>query len=91
MNFGIAKPKLDLIARTSPMVPALISSMSLAVCGWSRYMNASPMNLPALRAAWNIASASKAVSPIGFSTSTCLPASAALIAHSAWNGCGVAM
>ena len=38
-----------------------------------------------------IASASKAVSAIGFSTSTCLPASAALIAHSAWPGCGVAM
>ena len=54
-------------------------------------MNASPMNVPALRAAWNMASASKAVRPIGFSTKTCLPASAALIAHWAWKGCGVAM
>ena len=53
-------------------------------------MNASPMKVPARRAAWNAASASQAVMASGFSTSTCLPASAALIAHSAWCGCGVA-
>ena len=91
MNLPIWKPKLDLITRTSPIVPALMSSTSFAVCGCRRYMKASPAKVPALRAAWNTASASKAVSASGFSTSTCLPASAALIAHSAWLGCGVAI
>ena len=54
-------------------------------------MKASAMKVPASRAAWKTASASQAVSAIGFSTSACLPASAALIAHSACCGCGVAM
>ncbi len=87
----MAKPKLDLIILTSPIVPTPIRSRSFAVCGWNRYMNASPMKVPACRAAWNMASASHAVMAKGFSTSTCLPASAALIAHSACRGCGVAI
>ena len=87
----MAKPKLERISLTSPIAPDLTSSTSFSVCGCSRYMKASPRKVPALRAAWIIAPASKAVSPIGFSQSTCLPASAALIAHSAWLGCGVAI
>ena len=62
MKPGMAKPKLDLIIRTSPITPDLISSTSFRVCGCSRYMKASPRKVPALRAAWIIASASKAVS-----------------------------
>ena len=77
----MAKPKLDLIILISPMMPDLISSTSRSVCGCSRYMKASPRNVPALRAACIMASASNAVSASGFSHSTCLPASAALIAH----------
>jgi len=44
-----------------------------------------------LLAASTIADASCAFMPSGFSTSRCFPASAALIAHSACCGCGVAM
>ena len=86
----MSKPKLDWTIRTSPIAPSRISSTSRAVCGWRRYMKASPMKVPARRAAWKTASASRRVSAMGFSTSTCLPASAALIAHSACCGCGVA-
>ena len=79
----MAEPNADLTMRTSPISPLRISSTSRAVCGWRRYMKASPMKVPARRAAWKAASASQAVMAKGFSTSTCLPASAALIAHSA--------
>ena len=44
---GIWKPKLAWIMRTSPIAPDWISSPSFAVCGWRRYMKASPTKVPA--------------------------------------------
>ena len=66
---------------TSPMVLVLISSTSLCVCGWQRYMNASIAKTPLARAASKIAIASAWLIPMGFSHSTCLPASAARMAQ----------
>ncbi len=51
---------------------------------------ASMQKTPARRAASWIRCASAAVSPTGFSTSTCLPASIASSACGRWKLCGVA-
>jgi hypothetical protein len=59
--------------------------------GWWRYMNASISATPARSAAAIIVSASAAVSASGFSHRTCLPASAAAIAHGAWRWFGSGM
>ena len=72
--------------RTSPMAPSRTSSASRCVCGWQRYMNASIRNTSWAAAASIIAAAARWFMPIGFSTSRCLPAAAALIAHSACAG-----
>jgi hypothetical protein len=63
------------------MAPSAISSKSLAVCGWQRYMYASIANTSAARAASSTAMADARFTAIGFSTRRCLPARAAAIAH----------
>ena len=77
--------------RSVPMAPPATSSWTAWVCGWCRYMNASATWTRAAAAAAAIRSTSATVSASGFSQSTCLPASAARMAHSAcrWFGSGM--
>ena len=71
------------------MRPSRSSSRSRSHCGWLRIMNASPIFTPVRARTASSVSASATVRLIGFSHSTCLPASAALMstAHaSGWAG-----
>ena len=63
----MAKPKLDWIIRTSPIAPDLTSSTELRRLRVQAVHEGLAAKVPALRAAWIIASTSKAVSAIGFS------------------------
>ena len=55
-----------------PMVPSCASSRTLATSGWCRYMKASVMITPCVRAADCSVRTPAPSSEIGFSTSTCL-------------------
>src|SRR5207253_2486695 len=67
----------------SPIAPSFNSSRTRACWGWWRHMKASISSTPAARHAPAMRSASAAVRANGFSHSTCLPAFAARIVHSA--------
>src|SRR3954447_3081818 len=76
---------------TVPSSPSRTSCAISLVCGRQRYMYASMKKTSLRTAASIIASAHARLIASGFSHSTCLPASAALIAHSTCIGCGVAI
>ena len=65
----------------SPMRPSRMSRRTSSHCGCVRTMNASAIVTPLRSRASTSARASAALSAIGFSQSTCLPASAARIVH----------
>ena len=66
------------------MAPSSTSVFSREVCGLWRYMNASLSSRPARSAASKASSTSSTERDIGFSHSTCLPASTDRIDHSQW-------
>ena len=70
-----------MIAFNSPIRPARISPRARTHCGCVRTMNASPTSTPARSRATINCFTSSTLSPIGFSHSTCFPASHALIAQ----------
>ena len=70
------------MSRSSPIAPSSISSPSLRVCGLCRHMNASMQKRSTASAVSKTASTSAARRLIGFSQSTCFPASSARIDHS---------
>ena len=78
-------------ARSSPIRPESTSFRTASHMGCNRYMNASIRRTPAAPHASIMRSASAAVIAKGFSHSTCLPARAAAIVHSAcrWFGSGM--
>ena len=77
--------------RRSPSAPDCASSFARSHCGCERAMNASPITTPVRSRTSSSWRASAAVRPIGFSHSTCLPASAARIDHGTcrWFGSGL--
>ncbi len=74
--------------RSSPISPEATSPRTASQEGCSRYMKASMSRTPSARQASIILSASAAVMARGFSQSTCLPALADAMAHSAWRWFG---
>jgi hypothetical protein len=73
----------------SPSSPASTLARSARTSGWNRKQWATISQALEPRAAATIASASARVRAIGFSTSTCLPASRKATACSAWRALGV--
>ena len=85
------KVKVERTWASRPMAPLLISSISRAVCGEWRHMNASMQSRSCASAVSKTASTSSGCALIGFSQSTCLPASSARLDHSQCNPFGSEM
>ncbi|CAH0174177.1 hypothetical protein SRABI76_01358 [Microbacterium oxydans] len=76
---------------TSPIAPSRAAKIRSRYAGLNRIHMASIANRPLAAAALAICRPCSALTAIGFSMSTCLPASSAAIAIAACVECGVAM
>ena len=75
----------------SPSTPESITDFSAVTSPRRRWLKDTSSTRPARRAASTIEAATSPVWAIGFSVSTCTPASSAAIAISAWRKVGVAI
>ena len=91
MKRDMAKPKLVRIRRTSPIVPALISLDQPDGLRMQAIHEGFAHEGAGLAGGVDHGFGFGGGEAHGFSTITCLPASAALIAHSAWEGWVVAI
>ncbi|MNI86985.1 hypothetical protein D3C73_1441310 [compost metagenome] len=82
-------PRSAFSSRSSPILPALIHSLTLTIAGMNRLHIASIRKRFFSRANATSSASSPLFTVKGFSQSTAFPALSASMAFSLWNGCGV--